>query len=114
MRRALNEKFKTAVLVEARCGNFCLSPSDVHAFPSPFSPSFSFPSPPPWLSLFLSRRLEVMFPVLKWLVLLCGMRTLVAQEFHEEREEIVVSTRGRVKLPTANAIPQNGECESFG
>ncbi|KAK0142617.1 Collagen alpha-1(XXVIII) chain [Merluccius polli] len=50
-----------------------------------------------------------MFPLLKWLVLLCGLHALGAQEYDEEHEEILVSSRGKVKLPTANTIPQNGQ-----
>lgn len=53
---------------------------------------------------------EAMDSSLQWLLLLCGLRGLWAQEYGEKYEEGSIRTRNR-QLPP-NVIAPNGKCKS--
>ncbi|KAM4537964.1 uncharacterized protein V3H82_023727 isoform 1-T2 [Fundulus diaphanus] len=50
-----------------------------------------------------------MVPSLHWLLLLWRLQALWAQDYEEEYEDEVVTTRRKNKLYTPNSIPQNGK-----
>ncbi|MEQ2294131.1 hypothetical protein AMECASPLE_000688 [Ameca splendens] len=50
-----------------------------------------------------------MVPSLHWLLLLWRLQVLWAQDYEEEYEDEVVTTRRKNKLYTPNSIPQNGK-----
>lgn len=55
---------------------------------------------------------EVMVPSLHWLLLLWGLQGLWAQDYEEDYEEEVVTTKKKSRLNPSNSIPQNGKCKS--
>ncbi|XP_031147367.1 collagen alpha-1(XXVIII) chain-like isoform X1 [Sander lucioperca] len=52
---------------------------------------------------------EVMVPSLHWLLLLWGLQGLWAQDYEEDYEEEVVTTKKKSRLNPSNSIPQNGK-----
>lgn len=55
---------------------------------------------------------EVMVPLWHWLLLLCGLQGLWAQNYEEEDyEDEVVTVKKKSKLYSPNSIPQNGNCK---
>lgn len=53
-----------------------------------------------------------MATLLHWLLLLWGIQGLWAQDYEEDYEEEVVTTKKKNKLYSPNSIPQNGKCKT--
>lgn len=52
-----------------------------------------------------------MLPSLHWLLLLWGLQGLCAQDYGEDYEEEVVTTKKKLKVIPSNSIPQ--KCKYF-
>ncbi|KAM7365459.1 hypothetical protein PAMP_016380 [Pampus punctatissimus] len=56
---------------------------------------------------------DIMVPSLHWLLLLWGIQGLLAQDYEDNYEEEVVTTKKKNKVYSSNFTPQNGKCKSF-